>query len=379
MLDPVAQLAEIVREAASQRRPLCIRGGGTKDFYGGERQGDILDTKALRGIVSYEPTELVVTARAGTPLAELEAALEEMGQQLPFEPPHFDYRPGPATRSRPEQGELTIATEAPEEKIATLGGCIAAGLSGPRRAYAGAARDFVLGVRILDGKGNELRFGGEVMKNVAGYDVSRLTVGALGTLGVILDVSLKILPIPAAETTLRLSVAPDEAITLMNQWAGKPLPVTATAYRAGSLSVRLAGAPGAVSAGAKKIGGEVMAPDQARQFWIDLREHRAPFFAGDQPLWRLAVRSTTPPIDLDGPQIIEWGGALRWLRSDTDPGRIRDAAVQAGGHATLFRAGHKAAPVFHPLSPVLARLHRRLKEAFDPAGILNPGRLYPDF
>jgi len=379
MDDAVALIQAQLRRAAADRYPVCIRGGGTKDFYGGERRGDVLNTRTLRGIVSYEPTELVITARAGTPLAEMENALQENGQQLPFEPPHFDYRPESAPSSPAGNGELTIATVAPEEKIATLGGCIAAGLSGPRRAYAGAVRDFVLGVCILDGKGNELRFGGQVMKNVAGYDVSRLTVGAMGTLGVILDVSLKVLPIPAAETTVRLGVGPDEAIKLMNQWAGKPLPVTATAYRAGSLSVRLAGAPSAVSAGAKKIGGDAMAPDQARQFWIDLREHRAPFFAGDQPLWRLSVRSTTPPMDLDGPQIIEWGGALRWLRSDSEPARIRDAAVQAGGHATLFRAGSKAAPVFHPLSPTLARLHRRLKEAFDPAGILNPGRLYPDF
>lgn len=379
MDDAVALIQAQLRRAAADRYPVCIRGGGTKDFYGGERRGEALNTRTLRGIVSYEPTELVMTARAGTPLAEIEAVLQDQGQQLPFEPPHFDSRPEPVAPSLPGSDELTIATVAPEEKIATLGGCIAAGLSGPRRAYAGAARDFVLGVRILDGRGNELRFGGEVMKNVAGYDVSRLTVGALGTLGVILDVSLKVLPIPAAETTLRLAVGPEEAITLMNQWAGKPLPITATAYRAGSLAVRLSGAPSAVAAGAKKIGGDAMDAEQARQFWTDLREHRTPFFAGDQPLWRLSVKSTTPPIDLGGPQIIEWGGALRWLRSDADPGRIRDVAAQSGGHATLFRAGHKAAAVFHPLSPVLAKLHRRLKEAFDPEGILNPGRLYPDF
>lgn len=379
MDEAVSAIQSQLRRAAADRYPVCIRGGGTKDFYGGERRGEVLNTRTLRGIVSYEPTELVITARAGTPLAEVETALREKGQQLPFEPPHFDYRPDSTASSPAGNGELTIAAVAPEEKIATLGGCIAAGLSGPRRAYAGAARDFVLGVRILDGRGNELRFGGEVMKNVAGYDVSRLTVGALGTLGVILDVSLKVLPIPAAETTLRLAVGPEEAITLMNQWAGKPLPITATAYRAGSLAVRLSGAPSAVTAGAKKIGGDAMDAEQARQFWTDLREQRAPFFAGDQPLWRLSVKSTTPPIDLGGPQIIEWGGALRWLRSDADPGRIREVAAQAGGHATLFRAGHKAAAVFHPLSPVLAKLHRRLKEAFDPEGILNPGRLYPDF
>jgi glycolate dehydrogenase FAD-binding subunit len=268
---------------------------------------------------------------------------------------------------------------APEEKLATLGGCVATGLSGPRRAYAGAVRDFVLGVRIMDGKGAELRFGGEVMKNVAGYDVSRLTVGALGTLGVILEVSLKVLPAQVAEATLRLAVAPDQAIVLMNEWAGKPLPVSATAYRARSLSVRLSGAPSAVDAAVKKIGGEAMDADQATRFWNDIREQRAPFFAGDQPLWRLSVKSTTPPLDLSGPQLIEWSGALRWLRSDADAKVIREAAARAGGHANLFRAGVKAAAVFHPLSPGLAKIHRRLKEAFDPAGILNPGRMYPDF
>jgi len=379
MSDPVAHLAEVIREAAARKRALCIRGGGTKDFYGGERRGDVLDTRSLRGIVSYEPTELVITARAGTSLTEIEGALREKGQLLPFEPPHFDYFPQPAAPLPASAGELALAPVAPEEKLATLGGCVATGLSGPRRAYAGAVRDFVLGVRIMDGRGVELRFGGEVMKNVAGYDVSRLTVGALGTLGVILEVSLKVLPAPAAEATLRLAAGPDQAITLMNEWAGKPLPVSATAYRAGSLSVRLSGAPSAVDAAGKKIGGEAMDWDQAIRFWNDIREQRAPFFAGEQPLWRLSVKSTTPPLDLSGPQLIEWSGALRWLRSDADAKVIREAAARAGGHATLFRAGVKAAAVFHPLSPGLAKIHRRLKEAFDPAGILNPGRMYPDF
>lgn len=379
MQDIVDDLSRMIRDAASRRRPLCIRGGGTKDFYGGEVRGDVLDTTSLRGIVSYEPTELVITARAGTPLAEIEAALQEKGQLLPFEPPHFEYLRQPATPLALAEGDLTLAPVPPEEKRATLGGCVAAGLSGPRRAYAGAVRDFVLGVRIMDGKGSELRFGGEVMKNVAGYDVSRLTVGALGTLGVILEVSLKVLPAPAAETTLRIAVGPDDAITLMNDWAGKPLPVTATAYRAGSLSVRLSGAPSAVDAAIKKIGGEAMDPAQGTQFWNDIREQRAPFFAGDQPLWRLSVKPTTPTLDLAGPQLIEWGGALRWLRSEVEAKMIRDAAAHAGGHATLFRAVNKTAGVFHPLSPGLAKIHRRLKEAFDPAGILNPGRMYPDF
>ncbi|KPK17511.1 MAG: glycolate oxidase [Betaproteobacteria bacterium SG8_41] len=379
MQDVVENLSRLIRDAASRRRPLCIRGGGTKDFYGGEIRGDVLDTKPLRGIVSYEPTELVISARAGTPLVEIEAALQEKGQVLPFEPPHFDRPPQPEAPQPPAEGQLSIAPVPTEEKLATLGGCVATGLSGPRRAYAGAVRDFVLGARILDGKGAELHFGGQVMKNVAGYDVSRLTVGALGTLGVILEVSLKVLPAPAAEATLRLAAGPDEAITLMNDWGSKPLPVTATAYRAGSLSVRLSGAPSAVAAAAKKIGGETMDATHAAQFWSDIREQRAAFYAGNQALWRLSIKPTTPPLDLAGPQLIEWGGALRWLRSDADAKVIREAAARAGGHATLFRAVDKTAGVFHPLSPGLAKIHRRLKEAFDPAGILNPGRMYPDF
>jgi glycolate oxidase FAD binding subunit len=262
---------------------------------------------------------------------------------------------------------------------ATLGGCVAAGLSGPRRPYAGAVRDFVLGVRILDGKGDELRFGGQVMKNVAGYDVSRLMAGSLGTLGVLLEVSLKVLPVPPAETTLRLKRTEAEAITLMNEWAGKPLPVSATAFRDGDLGVRLSGARVAVDAAARKIGGAVVDDAQSAQFWTGIREHTDPFFGGSGPLWRLSVNSTTPPLDLPGQQLIEWGGALRWLKSAADAKTIRDAAARSGGHATLFHGGDKSVGAFHPLAPALTKLHRNLKQAFDPAGILNPGRLYPDF
>ena len=353
MQQVVDQLSATIREAAKLRRPLCIRGGGTKDFYGGVIHGYKLNTIDYRGIVAYEPTELVITARAGTPLAEIEAALREKGQMLAFEPPHF--------------GEG-----------ATLGGCVAVGLSGPRRPYAGAVRDFVLGVRILDGKGDDLRFGGQVMKNVAGYDVSRLMAGSLGTLGVLLEVSLKVLPVPPAETTLRLKRTEAEAIALMNEWAGKPLPVSATAFRDGDLGVRLSGARVAVDAAARKIGGAAVDDAQGARFWTGIREHTDPFFAGSGPLWRLSVSSTTPPIDLPGQQLIEWGGALRWLNSAANAKTILDAAAHSGGHATLFRGGDKSGGVFHPLAPALMKLHRNLKQGFDPAGILNPGRLYPE-
>ncbi len=353
MQDVVNDLSRLIREAASRRRQLSIRGGGTKDFYGGAIRGDRLNTGDCRGIVSYEPTELVITARGGTPLAEVEAALHEKGQMLPFEPPHF----GPG---------------------ATLGGCVAAGLSGPRRPYAGAVRDFILGVRILDGKGDDLRFGGQVMKNVAGYDVSRLMAGSLGTLGLLLEISLKVLPRPAVEATLHLKCSGDEAITRMNDWAGKPLPITATAYHDGDLGVRLSGSRPGVDAAVKKLAGTPVDPAQAERFWSGMREHTDAFFAAAGPLWRLSVKPTTPPLNLPGAHLIEWGGALRWVRSDADAKMIREAAARAGGHATLFRGGDRSSGVFQPLAPALMNLHRKLKQAFDPAGVFNPGRLYPD-
>ena len=353
MQDIVDRLAATIREAASHDRWLCIRGGGTKDFYGCEPHGQKLSTTDFRGIVSYEPTELVITARAGTPLTEMEAALHEKGQMLAFEPPHF----GPG---------------------ATLGGCVAAGLSGPRRPYAGAVRDFVLGVRILDGKGEDQRFGGQVMKNVAGYDVSRLVAGSLGTLGLLLEVSLKVLPRPAVDATLQLECDGSEAIRLMNEWAGKPLPITATAFHDGDLRVRVSGSRAGVDAAVKKLGGTLADPAQAERFWTGIREHTDPFLATGGPLWRLSVKPTTPPLNLPGAHLIEWGGALRWLRSDADARTIRDAATRAGGHATLFRGGDRKGAVFQPLTPALMKIHRNLKKALDPAGVLNPGRLYPD-
>ena len=349
----VENLSRAIREASARKRPLRIRGGGTKDFYGGPARGDVLPAAEYRGIVSYEPTELVITARAGTMLSEIEAALREERQMLAFEPPHFG-------------------------STATLGGCVAAGLSGPRRPYAGAVRDFVLGVRMLDGKGTDLRFGGQVMKNVAGYDVSRLMAGSLGTLGMLLEISLKVLPAAPSEATLQLKCTSAEALSWMNEWAGKPLPVTATAVRNDELCVRLSGAGVSVKAAATKLGGASIDSVAAERLWAGIREHTDPFFAGDEPLWRLSVKSTTPPLDLPGRQLIEWGGGLRWLKSHADAGRIREAAARAGGHAILFRGGDKSTGVFHPLSPALMKIHRNLKQAFDPAGILNPGRLYPD-
>jgi glycolate oxidase FAD binding subunit len=240
-------------------------------------------------------------------------------------------------------------------------------------------RDFVLGVRILDGRGRDLAFGGQVMKNVAGYDLSRLIAGSLGTLGLILEASLKVLPRPAAELTLKLEMPEERAIETLNRWAGQPLPISASAWHDGDLAVRLSGAASAVHAAAENLDGERVDEAQAARFWSSLREQTAPFFDGDAPLWRLSVRSHAPRIELPGAQLIEWGGALRWLRTRADAATVRAAASRAGGHATLFRGGDKSAGVFAPLAPESARLHRELKAAFDPAGILNPGRLYPDF
>ena len=354
MADSSAQLIDQVRAAAAGAGGLCIRGGGGKNFYGQALQGELLDTRAHTGVVGYEPTELVITARCGTPLAEIEAELARQGQMFAFEPPHFG-------------------------SDATLGGAVAAGLSGPRRASAGALRDFVLGVKILDGRGEVLRFGGQVMKNVAGYDVSRLMAGSLGTLGVILEVSLKTQPLPATELTLLLEMPESKAIDTLNQWAGRPLPISASAWNDGDLGVRLSGAVAAVVAAAEKLGGDRVEPAQALRFWRDMREHSDPFFNNDKPLWRLSVPSNAPPLDLPGEQLIEWNGALRWLASNAEPRQIRESAAKAGGHATLFRGGDKAAGVFHPLGAPLMTIHRRLKETFDPRGVFNRGRMYADF
>jgi glycolate oxidase FAD binding subunit len=363
---------ERIRAAHESLSPLIIQGGGSKTFYGNADEGEVLATRKLTGVVDYQPKELVLTARAGTPLAEIEALLAGQNQMLAFEPPHFGKRPLPNPLPLAVEG----ANVTPKTINATLGGCIAAGLSGPRRPYAGAARDFVLGVRMIDGTGQPLHFGGQVIKNVAGYDVSRLMVGALGTLGLITEVSLKVLPKPAEETTLQFELDEAAAILKMNQWAGQPLPLSATSWHAGLLTLRLSGAASAVHAAQFKLGGEVL--KDAGAFWQRLRDQATPFF-DKRPLWRLAVKSTTPPLNLGDAQWIEWGGAVRWLASDRPPATLRETAKNNGGHATLFRGNAPIDGAFAPLAPALSNLHRALKLRFDPRGILNRGRLYPEF
>ncbi|MBP5987409.1 MAG: glycolate oxidase subunit GlcE [Azonexus sp.] len=345
------EIISTVKAAHDARTPLRIRGAGSKDFYGGLLSGEVLDVARHRGIVAYEPTELYITARCGTPLAEIEVALAEKGQMLAFEPPHFGG--------------------------ATVGGCIAAGLAGPRRQQAGAVRDFVLGVKLVDGTGQVLNFGGQVMKNVAGYDVSRLIAGSMGTLGVIVEATLKVLPMPVAEQTLRFAMDEGEALTKLNQWGGQPLPISASFWHDGQLWLRLSGARAAVEAAAHRLGPN--ATVDAQKTWISIREQTHPAFAGE-PLWRLSLPSTVPALGVDGLRAIEWGGAQRWYADE--PAAIREVAARLGGHAVLYRAPESQRCLdgaFAPLSPALLALPRRLKKAFDPRGILNPGRLYAEF
>lgn len=352
----LARFADRIREAASRGEGLCIRAGGTKDFYGNAPVGECFDPRECCGIVEYDPSELVVTVRAGTSLAALEEELAAKGQMLAFEPPHF----GPD---------------------ATVGGCVAAGLAGPRRLSAGTAqgslRDFVLGARVLDGRARLLRFGGTVMKNVAGYDVSRALAGSLGFFGLILDVSLKVLPRPRVERTLRFELDEAQALDRLNDWAGQPLPLSASHWRDGRLSLRLAGAEPAVEAALRRLGGEWMGDADSTAFWSGLREHRDSWFDGELPLWRFALPPTAAPIGLAGAQCIEWGGAQRWLRSAEPAQGLRERAVALGGHATLFRGGDRSANVFAPLPPAIHAIHQRLKDEFDPARVFNRGRLVP--
>jgi glycolate oxidase FAD binding subunit len=339
---------ERVRAAARTRGALRLKGSGSKDFYGESLAGEVLELGAWRGIVDYEPSELVITARCGTPLNELEAALAAREQFLAFEPPAF----GAAS---------------------TVGGVIAAGLSGPRRLYAGAARDFVLGTRLLTGEGELLRFGGQVMKNVAGFDVSRLLCGSLGILGIITEVSLKVLPRPRAETTLRLQMPAAAAVQCFNRWAALPLPLSGAAWCQGNAWVRLSGAPPAVRAARAHIGGELINEAEASAWWEALRHCRHPLFHR-AVIWRVSVPPACAALEVPAEPLIDWGGALRWYADLPQGNALRTQAVAAGGTALCWR-GPAPDGRFHPLQASVAGLHLRLKERFDPLRIFNPGRL----
>jgi glycolate oxidase FAD binding subunit len=372
-------LIDAVRAAAADGRVLRLRGGGTKDFWGQSRNAEVLDTRACSGIISHEPSELVVTVRGGTPLAELEAVLAEKGQCLPFEPPHFGAG-------------------------ATVGGMVAAGLSGPARATAGAVRDYVLGSRFINGKGEELTFGGQVMKNVAGYDVSRLLAGSWGTLGLITEVSLKVLPVAPAEATLMCAGLPQQAaLDLLHRWGGQPLPLNASAWvrdttaqpEADYLFVRLRGAVAAVhsaitrmSADAQALGAPVQCMDrgEAAQDWRASGEQTLQFFEPPSPdacLWRLSVPQIAPALDLPYATYIEWQGAQRWVWAPAAAVQaVRQAAQAVGGYATLFRTSvqhgeaDKSVGVHTPLDAVQQRIQQQLQQQFDPHGVFATGRLH---
>lgn len=360
VLDACAPFIDRIRSAAATGVPLRIRGGGSKDFYGQALEGELLHTTALAGIVSYEPSELVVTAGAGTPLLELEALLAAHGQCLPFEPPHF-----------------TAAS--------TVGGMVASGLAGPARASVGGVRDYVLGVKIINGMGEHLTFGGQVMKNVAGYDVSRLMAGSMGTLGLITEVSLKVLPLAPLEATLRFECGQAQALAWLHAWGGQPLPLNASCWvennGVGTLYLRLRGAVAAVEAACKTLGGERQAAAAAD--WQACRDQQLPWHHArttTQQLWRLSLPQTAPVLDLPDAPLIEWHGGLRWLRCDAAQGpAVRTAAAAVGGNATLFIATNLSAAHgiarFDALKPPLDRIHKALKHAFDPAGIFNPHRM----
>ena len=358
----IAQLREQVLDAARQQHTILIEGGGTKNFYGNHAPhstsaGVTLKLSALHGIINYQPTELVVTAWAGTPLQEVIDTLAASAQMLAFDPPAF--------------GAQT-----------TLGGCVAAGLAGPGRYSGGPVKDYVLGTHLLTASGSILKFGGEVMKNVAGYDVSRLLVGSMGMFGALTQVSVKVAPMPQEVCTLAFVLDEASALALCHGWRAQPLPISATAWEStegtsGCLKVRLAGAGAALKTARLKMGGQVLPDAQALEYWTALREQNLAFFA-TPTLWRLAVAPGMPALNL-GPTLIEWGGGQRWVASALEATTVRRVAEQAGGHATLFRSsGDQTMPdqgVFHPLADGVLEVVARLKQEFDPQGLFNPGRL----
>lgn len=359
----LSHMAEQVLAARNSLKSIHIMGGGTKAFYGNPAfdsdAGTVkLDMTSLKGIVTYEPSELVLTAMAGTPLSEINSTLLEAGQTLPFDPPNFGGK-------------------------ATLGGCVAAGLSGPNSYAAGPLRHYVLGTQILDAEGRILTFGGEVMKNVAGYDLPRLLSGSMGIFGAIVRVSIKVMPLMRCDRTLQFDMTEQEALMRCKGLRAQALPIKSVAWLPshqgdrGVLCIRLAGADPAVSYAAQKLGGETMSTDIATKWWHDLREQNHPFFAG-RPLWRLAVAAHTPVLNL-GPTAFDMAGEVRWLAAEVDPQTVREVATRAGGHATLFKREHvnqyPADGVFQPMAVGVHQIVKRLKHEFDPHGLFNPGRL----
>jgi glycolate oxidase FAD binding subunit len=350
--DLSTEFQQQISDAVAREVPINLVGGNTKQFYGREPRGEILHVAGNRGVVDYEPTELVITVRNGTTLPQLEAILAEQGQMLGFEPPYFGQK-------------------------ATIGGAIACGLSGPRRPFSGAVRDHILGCKIINGYADSLSFGGEVMKNVAGYDLSRLMAGSMGTLGLIVEVSLKVVPKPEVELTWWQEIKDNEVTERMSQILQKPFPISALHYDGKRLFYRLCGMSEAINQSTETLGGEPL--KEHKSLWLGLKEQTCAFFMGEMPLWRISVAPAADPLPLAGRSIMDWGGALRWLKSDESAQHVFQTVAEAGGHATLFRGGDRSGIVFQPLPPDLMQIQQRLKHAFDPKGLFNQGRMYPEF
>ena len=342
-----------VEEAFQQTKNLAICAGNTKQFYGRVVEAESLCLSAHSGIIEYEPSELYITARSGTPLSEIENTIQAEKQMIPCEPPYFGAN-------------------------ATLGGMVACGLSGPRRASAGAIRDCILGTEIINGKGEYLKFGGKVMKNVAGYDVSRLMCGAMGTLGILMSITLRLVPKPETEQTIVFSLTTEDAIHNMNTWANTSMPISANYYDGQDLYLRLSGSSSAVNTCIETIGGENIADSDV--FWSNVKEQQTDFFNTDYPIWRISVAPNIAPLDISGAYVMEWNGGLRWYASQENANSIREKVEHVGGHATLFRQAPTndsiVETVFHPLPLASLNLHQKLKQVFDPARILNPGKMY---
>lgn len=358
MTDFIDQICDRVAKAASKKNPIRIVGGGTKNFYGGPLEGDTLDLHKWSGIISYEPTELVMSVKAGTPLHEVEEALAEQGQELAFEPPRFG-------------------------KNSTIGGTIISGLSGPARLAKGPVKDYLLGCTLIDGRGQLLHFGGTVMKNVAGYDVSRVLPGSMGTLGLAVDLSIKVMPKAIAQTTIQLEMNMNEAIRQVNEWLSTPLPINASVYLDGTLYIRLRGAQAAISKALEVLNGKTVADKTAARLWNQIRDQEHKFFKTDGDIWRLSVPPTTPDLALEGESLIEWGGGLRWLKpaEGVTTEMIRRVTERVGGHATLYLSHDFSGKpdTFHTPQRAMFDLQKRLKEQFDPAGIFNRNRMAPLF
>lgn len=349
MQENIQSLCSTIEDAYHNKQPLGIHGGGSKAFYGNQINAEPIITSSLNGIIEYEPSELYITALAGTPLAIIEQTLNERNQMLSFEPPHYTSN-------------------------ATIGGSVACGLSGPRRPYADAIRDCILGTHIINGKGEHLTFGGKVMKNVAGYDVSRLMCGAFGTLGLITQVSIKVLPKPNAEITLTFEFSEQQAKQKIQSWLQNLTPLTASYFNNNQLWIRLSGLENTVTKLQQQLGGEAITCQAS--FWANIKNHQADFFTDNTPLWRCIVPHNTAAITLAGPRCFEWNGGLQWIKTDASTQEIFQKCTSLKGHATLFRSETKPIDCFSPMNAYLKQLHLNLKQAFDPAGILNPGRMY---